>query len=71
MSEQRPSAGGEAGIASDPDEDRPTAGEADKVAERGQADAHRPQPGAPIISGNVGSLDDVPADVTGTPVVEE
>ena len=71
MSEQRPSAGGEAGIEPEDGEDHPTAGEAADLAERGRTPDRRPTPAAPIIPGNVGSVDDVPADAAGTPAVEE
>ena len=70
MSERRPSAG-EAGIEPEYEEDHPTAREAADLAERGRAQDRRPTPDGPIIPGNVGSVDDVPADATGTPVVEE
>ncbi len=56
MGERQPGADGGTEIAPDDEEDRPAAREA--------ADA-------PIIPGNVGSLDDVPADAVGTPVAEE
>ena len=70
MSERRPSAG-EAGIEPEYEEDHPTAREEADLEELRRSQDRRPTSDAPIIPGNVGSVDDVPADAASAAVVEE
>ena len=70
MSEKHPAGGREGGH--EPEH------EAAPLASQGSVQDRQPAPAAgeaetpgPIIPGNVGSLDDVPADVEGVPVDEE
>ena len=77
MSEKHPAGGREGGHEPEHEaDDRPV--DEVSLASQGSGQDRQPAPDAgeaetpgPIIPGNVGSLDDVPADVEGVPVDEE
>lgn len=70
ISEQRASAGGDAGTRPECEEDPPTARGAAELGARAGG-GQGPAPAAPIVPGTVGSLDDVPIDAADAPVIVE